>query len=90
MEKRRQIGIRSLKNEASRVVDEVRERGREYVVTKRGRPVAVLRPWKEEDSAEARRVAVREILESIERVADEVGAAAGRRDGSTAVSRQRR
>jgi prevent-host-death family protein len=38
-----EIGIKALKNEASRVVDEV-EGGASYVVTKRGRPAAVIVP----------------------------------------------
>ena len=38
-----EIGIKDLKTTASRVVDEV-EGGRAYVVTKRGRPAAVLLP----------------------------------------------
>ena len=41
-----EIGIKALKNEASRVVDEV-EAGASYVVTKRGRPAAVLLPIEE-------------------------------------------
>ncbi len=90
MTKRNEIGIRSLKNEISRVVDEVRERGSEYVVTKHGKPVAVLRPWRAEDSAEARRAAVAEIMSVISRSADRVGAAAGRRSARAAVARQRR
>lgn len=38
-----EIGIKDLKNGVSRVVDEV-ESGRSYVVTKRGRPAAVIVP----------------------------------------------
>lgn len=90
MSKRREIGIRSLKNEVSRVVDEVRERGSEYVVTKHGKPVAVLRPWRLEDSAEARRAAVAEIVSVVSRSANRVAAVAGRRSARTAVARQRR
>lgn len=41
-----QIGIKELKATASRVVDEV-EAGASYVVTKRGRPAAVLVPVEE-------------------------------------------
>lgn len=41
-----QIGIKELKATASRVVDEV-EAGASYVVTKRGRPAAVLVPLEE-------------------------------------------
>ncbi|MBI4260108.1 MAG: type II toxin-antitoxin system prevent-host-death family antitoxin [Actinobacteria bacterium] len=38
-----EIGIKELKAEASRVVDEV-EAGASYVVTRRGRPAAVILP----------------------------------------------
>jgi len=38
-----EIGIKDLKSGVSRIVDEV-EGGRSYVVTKRGRPAAVLVP----------------------------------------------
>jgi prevent-host-death family protein len=41
-----EIGIKQLKENASRVVDEV-ERGASYLVTKRGRPSAVLLPIEE-------------------------------------------
>jgi len=52
-----QVGIRELKNEASEIIRAVREDRVEYVVTHRGRPVAVILPldegWQE---AEAERV----------------------------------
>jgi prevent-host-death family protein len=38
-----EIGIKELKNQASRVIDEV-EDGATYLVTKRGRPSAVIMP----------------------------------------------
>lgn len=41
-----EIGIKELKSAASRVVDEV-SGGRSYVVTKRGRPAAVIVPVEE-------------------------------------------
>lgn len=41
-----EIGIRELKSGASRVIDEVAS-GRSYVVTKRGRPAAVIMPVEE-------------------------------------------
>ena len=90
MRDRPEIGIRALKNDTSRVVDEVRERGSEYVVTKRGKPVAVLRPWSAADDEERRRMAAAEVLSRIETLAERVSAAAGRRSAATAVSRQRR
>ena len=41
-----EIGIKDLKSGASRVVDEVAA-GRSYVITKRGRPAAVIVPIEE-------------------------------------------
>ncbi len=41
-----EIGIKELKSRASRVVDEVAA-GRSYVITKRGRPAAVIVPLEE-------------------------------------------
>jgi prevent-host-death family protein len=41
-----EIGVKELKATASAVIDEV-ERGAAYVVTKRGRPAAVLMPIEE-------------------------------------------
>lgn len=53
-----QVGIRELKNDASEIIRAVREEQAEYVVTLRGRPVAVILPvaegWPE---AEAERTA---------------------------------
>ena len=43
MSQKKQVGIRELKNRASRIVDEVRKKGEPYIVTKHGEPVAVLR-----------------------------------------------
>jgi prevent-host-death family protein len=90
MKPSRQIGIRGLKNQASRIVDEVRERGDEYVVTKHGKPVAVIRPWREEDDHEARRARARQALATLEAIATRVSAVAGRRSAAAAVSRARR
>ncbi len=46
-----QVGIRELKNEASEIIRAVREDRAEYVVTLRGRPVALILPvavgWQE-------------------------------------------
>ncbi len=44
----KKIGVRELKNNASKIVRAVREEGAEYVVTVHGEPVAVLRPLAEE------------------------------------------
>lgn len=42
-----EVGIRALKNETSEIIRAVREEGIEYVVTYRGKPVAVIRPLDE-------------------------------------------
>jgi prevent-host-death family protein len=42
-----EIGIRELKNQASEILRAVREEGAEYVITHRGKPVAVLLPVRE-------------------------------------------
>ncbi|WP_420642338.1 type II toxin-antitoxin system Phd/YefM family antitoxin [Candidatus Leptofilum sp.] len=44
----KKIGVRELKNNASKIVRAVREERAEYVVTVHGEPVAVLRPLAEE------------------------------------------
>lgn len=90
MKKRSKVGIRRLKNEASKILEEVRETGESYVVTRRGRPVAVLRPWTEADEGAERRSDRAAALERLEVLARRVGAAAGRRSAAAAVSAQRR
>jgi prevent-host-death family protein len=58
-----QVGIRELKNEASEIIRTVRENRVEYVVTHRGKPVAVILPvaedWQESEAQRAA-AAVRE------------------------------
>lgn len=91
---RKTIGIRALKNTVSSVIDEVAERKEEYVVTDRGKPVAVLRPWSEQDQQEERRQRVEEIMararELGKRVAAEAAAAGNTMTAEEAVSEQRR
>lgn len=52
-----QVGIRELKNEASEIIRAVREDRAEYVVTLRGRPVALILPvaegWQEAEAERA-------------------------------------
>lgn len=49
-----QVGIRELKNEASEIIRSVREERAEYVVTHRGKPVAVILPvdeaWQKDEA----------------------------------------
>jgi prevent-host-death family protein len=52
------VGIRELKDRATEIIRHVREEGAEYVVTYRGRPVAVVLPLDEDWlEAETRRAA---------------------------------
>jgi prevent-host-death family protein len=92
--KRKTIGIRALKNTASRVIEEVAERKEEYVVTDRGRPVAVLRPWLEEDRREDLAARAGEIMQEAraiaKRVAAEAAAAGNTKSAAEIVSEQRR
>ena len=90
MEEKRHVGIRELKNQTSRIVDEVRERDEEYVVTKRGEPVAILRPWNADDERADRVDRARRALAALSGVADRVALAAGTRSAQAAVSEQRR
>lgn len=67
------IGVRELKNQLTRVVNTVRSEKKEYVVTVHGKPVAVLRPYTEEDAAEARQKAIDQEIEEILRLARQIG-----------------
>ncbi|HOG47952.1 MAG TPA: type II toxin-antitoxin system Phd/YefM family antitoxin [Anaerolineae bacterium] len=46
-----EIGIRDLKTRASEVVHEVKEHRKRYTITRRGRPVALLIPVENAESA---------------------------------------
>ena len=67
------IGVRELKNQASRILRQVRELGAEYIVTVDGTPVAVIRPYTEADSEQARQARVQKFLAEMEVLAREVG-----------------
>ena len=89
MQRRKKIGIRALKNEASRVVNEVRERQVEYVVTNRGEPVAVLRPATKAD-AQDHQAWVDEVMVEMRAAAKRIGKLSSGESAVSAVSRQRR
>ena len=77
------------------VESDVAERKEEYVITDRGRPVAVLRPWLEQrDGEEARAEQVEQTMsrmrELAKRVAAEATAAGNTMTAAEAVSDQRR
>jgi prevent-host-death family protein len=44
-----EVGVRELKNQATEILREVREQQAEYIVTYRGKPIAVLLPFNEMD-----------------------------------------
>ena len=69
------IGVRELKNQASRVIRSVREEMAEYVVTLRGEPVALLRPLTSEDEQRLRVEEVDATLKQMRSLASEVAAA---------------
>ncbi len=69
----KKAGIRELKNQTSRIVNEVREEMAEYVITSQGRPVAVLRPFGEDDAESLRRRQGRQALAEMKSLAEEIG-----------------
>lgn len=48
-----EIGIRELKSQASEIVRAVREEHAEYVITHRGKPVAMIVPFEEPQTEES-------------------------------------
>ena len=85
------IGVRELKNHASRLLRAVREEMAEYVVTLRGEPVAVLRPMTEEEAQRLRQVEIDKSLAEMKTLAEEVGAAwTSEKSGVELVAEQRR
>jgi prevent-host-death family protein len=69
------IGVRELKNQASRIVRAVREEMAEYVITVQGEPVAVLRPFTDEDTQRLRQAEVEQALAEMKTLAQQVAAA---------------
>jgi prevent-host-death family protein len=69
------IGVRDLKNRASEIVREVHEQEAEFIVTLRGEPVAVIRPFTEESRRELLQAEVDEDLAEIDRLAEKIARA---------------
>lgn len=69
------IGVRELKYSATQIVRAVREQQAEYVITVRGQPVAVIRPYTAHDAEVARKARIDEHLAVLDALAHEVGAA---------------
>ncbi len=85
------IGVRELKNQASRVIRTVREEMAEYVITVRDKPVAVLRPLTDEEQRKLRQVEVDDALTEMKALAQRVAAAwKSPKSGVELVSEQRR
>lgn len=71
----KKMGVRELKNNASKIVRAVREEGAEYVVTLHGEPVAVLRPLTEEQPHPYDESEINHILSELNKMADRVSEA---------------
>ena len=69
------IGVRELKNQASRVVRAVREEMAEYVITLQGRPVAVLRPFTDDDARRLSQPEIDKTMGEMKALAQQVGEA---------------
>ncbi len=85
------VGIRELKNQASRIVRTVRDQGAEYVITVRGVPVAVMRGYALDDAerlAESRRAVALERLD--DRARDNAAAWTARQAAVELIEEQRR
>lgn len=70
----KKIGVRELKNNASKIVRAVREERAEYVVTVHGEPVAVLRPFAEAEDEADREAEVARFMAELEALSREVSA----------------
>lgn len=85
------IGVRELKNQASRIVRSVREEMAEYVITLQGKPVALLRPITEEDEQQLHQAKIEEAMAEMKQLAQEVAEAwISPKSGVELISEQRR
>ena len=85
------LGVRELKNRATEVIRNVREKGAEYVVTYRGDPVAIVRPLTEADLKRLERSETDEALAAMKTLAGEIAAAwRSEKSGVELVSEGRR
>jgi prevent-host-death family protein len=85
------IGVRELKNQASRIVRAVREEMAEYVITVQGKPVAVLRPFTAEDAQQLRQSEIDEATAEMKQLARQVAAAwTSPKSGVKLIEEQRR
>ena len=85
------IGVRELKNKASRIVRAVREEMAEYVITVQGKPVAVLRPLTDEDTQKLRQAEREQALAEMKTLARQIAEAwTSPQSGVELVAEQRR
>ncbi|MFQ5856179.1 MAG: type II toxin-antitoxin system Phd/YefM family antitoxin [Anaerolineae bacterium] len=85
------VGVREFKNRVTHIVRSVREEMAEYVITLRGKPVAVLRPFTDEDAQLLRQAEIDEALARIDALAQRVTAAwVSPKSGVELVDEQRR
>lgn len=71
----KKIGVRELKNNASKIVRAVREEGAEYVVTLHGEPVAVIRPLTEDHLHAYDEAEIEHLMSELNKMADRVSKA---------------
>ena len=85
------IGMNELKNKASELVQMVREEMTEYVIMIQGEPVAVLRPFTDEDAAKLKQDDTASHLADMKALAVQVAKAwQSSRSGVELVEEQRR
>jgi prevent-host-death family protein len=85
------IGVRELKNQASRIVRSVREEMAEYVITVQGEPVAVLRPLTGEDAQKLRQAEREQALAEMKTLAGQIAEAwTSPQSGADLIDEQRR
>ena len=85
------IGVRELKNQASRVIRAIRDEMAEYVVTVRGEPVAVLRPLTAQETERLRQAEIDKTLAEMKSLAREIAAAwSSEKTGVELITDQRR
>ncbi len=68
-----EIGIRELKNNASKIVRAVREEAAEYIITVNGERVAVLRPLTDAETEQHRQEEIDAFLAELKQLAQEIG-----------------
>ncbi len=69
----KEIGVRELKSQLTNVVRTVREAQVEYTVTVHGQPVAVLRPFTQDDALRMQREKIDDELAALDELAQAIG-----------------